>query len=221
MLAAFVLVAFALAPVSSAERVVVEDWQRHAVGEAGIPAGWEGQTWGSPKYDLTIVEDGSQKVLRLRSENERSTISRPLPDTLDLRATPMLEWSWKVTHLPTGGDARRRETTDQAAQVYVVWPRFPEALRSRIIGYAWDSTAPAGSTIKSKKTGTVTYVIVRSGAAELGRWLTERRDVLEDYRRIFGAEPDGPPRVLSLSIDSNDTHSSAESYFGAIAFAAR
>jgi hypothetical protein len=71
--------------------------------------------------------------------------------------------------------------------------------------------------LTSPKTPTVTYVIVRSGPAELGRWITERRNVADDFRRIFGEEPD-PPGAVSLSIDSNDTHTAAEAVFGAIAF---
>ena len=53
--------------------------------------------------------------------------------------------------------------------------------------------------------------------AELGRWLEERRDVRADYRAIFGEEPPDPGAV-TLSIDSNDTHSRAESLIGPIRF---
>ena len=77
--------------------------------------------------------------------------------------------------LPTGGNACQKSTDDEAAQVYVAWLRSPEAVRSRIIGYVWDSTAPAGTICKSQKTSTVTYIVLRSGADELGKWITERR----------------------------------------------
>jgi hypothetical protein len=63
----------------------------------------------------------------------------------------------------------------------------------------------------------VTYVVVRSGPAELGKWLTERRNVAEDFKRIYGTEPDAPS-ALSIAIDSNDTKSSAESFVGALLF---
>lgn len=95
--------------------------------------------------------------------------------------------------------------------------RPPALLRSRIIGYVWDAAAPVGSVFKSTKTSTVTYVVVRSGAADLGRWLSEHRNVADDFRRIYGEEPDNPG-ALSLSIDSNDTRSTAESFFGLLAF---
>jgi hypothetical protein len=178
---------------------------------------WKGQSWGQPTYDLEIVPDSDQPVLRLRSREGNSTISRDLRVKVDLAETPILEWSWKVTTLPTGGNACQKSTDDQAAQVYVAWLRMPESVRSRIIGYVWDSTAPAGTICKSQKTSTVTYVVVRSGADELGKWITERRNVAEDFRRIYGETPDNPT-ALSLSIDSDDTRSNAESFIGPMFF---
>ena len=119
--------------------------------------------------------------------------------------------------LPAGGHACHKSTDDEAAQVYVVWQRAPEAARSRIIGYVWDSTAPAGTICKSEKTSTVTYVVLRSGADELGKWITESRNVAEDFRKIYGEAPDKPTALL-LGIDSDDTHSSAESFIGPTVF---
>ncbi len=207
----------AMAATAWAAEVVVEDWQRAPLGARGVPPDWTGQNWGSPAYDFTVVERDGRRALHLRSRDDGSTISRDIRGRVDLRATPVLEWTWMAVALPKGGNSCAKATDDQAVQIYVVWPRFPEALRSRIIGYVWDTTAPAGTTCRSGKTGTVTYVVVRSGEADLGRWLTEQRNVREDYRRIFGEEPDRPAAV-SLSIDSNDTHSVAEAYVGRIVF---
>ncbi|PYM04867.1 MAG: hypothetical protein DMD82_13115 [Candidatus Rokuibacteriota bacterium] len=104
-----------------------------------------------------------------------------------------------------------------ALEGYVVWPRFPESLRSRIIGYVWDTTAPVGTIVKSQKTGTVTYVVVQSGTARLGQWITEQRNVVDDFRKIYGETPDNPG-AISVAIDSNDTHSTAEAFIGEILF---
>ena len=215
-LAALVLLSLATA-AGAADQVLIEDWSTQAVGSKGIPAGWKGQNWGSPKYDFSIDASDGKRVLHLRSANEGSTISKEVRGQVNLRETPVLEWTWKVTVLPTGANSCRKATDDQAAQVFVVWPRFPEAVRSRIIGYVWDSTAPAGTTCKSEKTGTVTYVVLRSGPGELGKWLTERRNVLEDFKRIYGEDADAPAAV-SVAIDSNDTSSTAESFVGSILF---
>ena len=201
----------------AADSVVVADWSKYRVGSKGLLEGWKGGNWGSPKYDFEIVEVDGQRVLRLKSEGDSSTIVREIKGKVDLKETPILEWRWKVTKLPRGADARKGETDDEAGQIYVTWPRFPEALRSRIIGYIWDTTAPVGSTFKSEKSGTVQYVVVESGPAKLGQWITVQRNVVEDFKKIYGAEPENPGAV-SISIDSDDTRSSAEAFVGPLLF---
>jgi hypothetical protein len=201
----------------AADTFVVEDWSSAPVGHKGIPPGWEKQRWGSPAYDFTVVQASDRKALHLRSAADSSNISKEIKGKVKLKETPILEWTWRAVTLPAGADSRKKETDDQAAQLYVTWPRFPEAVRSRIIGYIWDTTTPAGSIIKSQKTGTVTYVVLRSGPAELGQWLTERRNVLEDFKKIYGEEPDDPA-IVSFGIDSDDVKGTAESFMGTILF---
>jgi Protein of unknown function (DUF3047) len=212
----------ALLTTAGAGRVVViEDWTTDAVSRRGIPSGWTGEAFGRrATYDFTIEQYAGRRVLHLESRNEHSTIAKDITGKVNLKETPILEWTWKATILPTGGDLRRKETTDMAAQLYVVWLRFPELLRSRVIGYVWDATTPVATIAKSQKTGTVTFVVMRSGSEDLGKWLTERRNVAEDYAKIFGKSPDDP-RAITISIDSNDTRSMAESFMGPIVFRAR
>jgi len=216
------LVAVALlgrAMAASADRaVVIEDWTANRVSQRGIPSGWTGEGFGRrADYDFTIEQAGEARVLHLKSNDEHSTIVRDITGKVRLKETPILEWTWKANILPTGGDVRRNESTDIAAQLYVIWPRFPALLRSRIIGYVWDATTPAATMVKSEKTGTVTFIVLRSGTKDLGKWLTERRNVAEDYRDIFGEFPENPT-AITISIDSNDTHSTAESFIGPIFF---
>jgi hypothetical protein len=214
----FALTVLALATVAwAAGDVVVEDWSKMSAGTKGIPPGWSGQRWGSPAYDMTVLEDGGRKVLHLRSRDEGSTISKEVKGQVNLKETPVLEWQWKMATLPKGGNSCVKSTDDQAGQVFVMWPRFPEQVRSQIIGYVWDTTQPVGTICKSEKTGMVTYIVVRSGNADVGKWMTERRNVRDDYRRIYGSDPENPG-VVSISIDSNDTHSTSEAFVGPILF---
>ena len=216
--AAFLAVSLIAGPLRAADppTVPVEDWAKQTDGKTGIPDGWKGQNWGSPKYDFRIATQGGRKAINLKSANDSSTISKEVK--VDVKTWPVLQWSWQVVTLPKGGDARKSATDDEAAQIYVTFPRFPQAVRSRIISYIWDTAAPVGSVFKSEKTGLVTYVVVRSGPADLGKWLTESRNVLEDYKKIYGEAPGEDVGAISIAIDSNDTNSTAESYFGEIFF---
>ena len=216
-LVAILLLSFATVAGAQAPMLVVEDWTKPAVGTKGLPPDWKAQNWGSPKYDFEIVTDENQRALRMKSANEGSLASRDIKGKVNLKETPILEWSWKVTTLPKNGDSCKKATDDQAAQVYVVWPRFPEAVRSRVLGYVWDTTEPVGTVCKSEKSGTVTYFVIRSGTADLGKWLTERRNVCEDYKRVYNEDCE-PASAVSVAIDSNDTSSTAEAFVGAIFF---
>jgi hypothetical protein len=200
-----------------AGQVVVEDWRGVPVGTHGIPPGWRAYATigGHPVYDFTVIEEETRRALRLRSVSEHSTVARDVAVTL--AETPILEWSWKVTKLPAGADLRRRETSDSTGHIFLVWPRFPALVRSRVVGYVWDEHLPSGAIERSRKTGLVTFIVVRSGTADLGRWVADRRNVAEDYERVFG-EPPVAPGALALSIDTNDTRAPAEATFGGIRF---
>ncbi len=197
----------------------VEDWRQATLGARGVPAGWEKYETprGNPAYDFTVVEDEGRRALAMRSASDHSTIAHPVD--VDLGVTPVLAWQWKVMSLPRGADLRERATSDATGHLFVIWPRFPALLRSRLIGYVWDRALPVGTIVKSTKTGTVTFVIARSGEAGLGQWTEARHDVAADHRRIFGEAPEAPG-AIALSIDSNDTRSTAEARFGRIGFSA-
>jgi hypothetical protein len=209
--------ALVAALASAAAELVIEDWSAAPVGHRGIPPEWAKQGWGEPAYDFTVVEVDGRHVLHMKSAGDSSNVNKDLRGTVRLADTPTLEWTWKAVSLPKGADARRAETDDEALQLYVVWPRFPQAVRSQIIGYIWDSTAPVGSIFKSRRSGTVTYVVVRSGPKDLGKWVTERRNVREDFKRIYGEEPEDPGGI-AIGIDSDDVKGTAEAFVGRIAF---
>jgi Protein of unknown function (DUF3047) len=216
-----VILTLTLSTLASAEaEFLVEDWTSQSLGSVGVPSGWTGESFGRRAfYDLAIEADRDRRVLHLKSLDEHSTISKDITGKVQIRATPVLEWTWKVAVLPIGGDLREAQTSDLPIQLYVVWPRFPTLVRSRVIGYVWDANAPVGLVTSSRKTARVTFIVLRSGSEDLGRWVPERRNVAEDYQRIFGEPPDDP-RIVTISIDSNDTHSSAEAFVGPIRFMA-
>jgi hypothetical protein len=61
------------------------------------------------------------------------------------------------------------------------------------------------------------YVVLQSGAAKLNEWVSERRNVYEDYKKLF---KENPPTVgaLLLYINSQHTKSSAECFYANIFF---
>ena len=176
---------------------------------------WSIKVWnGVP--DVQVLKERDLQVLRLRSQQSSISVQKRLQ--LDIKKYSHVTWEWKVTSLPNGADARNGHYDDQAAGLYVVFPRFPAFFNSRIIGYVWDTTAPVGTVLESQNNSKVHYIVVRSGSTDIGKWQMENRDVLADYIKIF---EEAPPMIggVSLMIDSDHTQSSAESYFREIRFA--
>jgi hypothetical protein len=89
----------------------------------------------------------------------------------------------------------------------------------RILTYIWDSSAPKGTMQNASNIPLVRIfaVVCQSGAADMNKWITESRNVAADYARAYGRIA---PRVkgLRLQINSQHTGTTAESYFGEVAF---
>jgi len=201
-------------PSATSERapIVVGDFSSGLAAD-GAPLGWQlAKHAGSP--DIRIFRESSLAALEMRSQRASFGVQRAL--SIDLASHPYLSWMWLVDELPRGGDFRSSETDDQAAQLYVVFPGM------RVIAYFWESTPPAGTVGEAMGIplfAKVKVLVLRSGPNEARHWLLESRDLLADYRALFGEEL-GDKRVLGLRLWTNSQHTASSSAcaFADIAF---
>ena len=175
-----------------------------------LPDGWMVKVnHGVP--DIATGSDDEAAFVRLRSRKASFALERSVD--VDLDQYPYLAWRWKVSELPRGGDFRRSATDDQAAQVLVAFQD------RRVLTYIWDTTAPKGA-MQSASSIPLVHIfafVCRSGPEELNRWLSEARNIVEDYGRAYGRRP---PRVkgVRLQINSQHTGTTAESNFAEVVF---
>jgi hypothetical protein len=176
--------------------------------EAGLRDEWEEKTFmGRTIY--SVVEDNGSQVLRAESHASASGLIFRMD--FDLREYPILTWRWKVENILEEGDETSKDGDDYAARVYVIFPHwFPP--RTRSINYIWANKLPQGEYIPNPFFRNAVMVAVRSGSAEVGRWHTERRNVLDDYRMIFGGDP---PRAGAVAVmtDTDNTGESAVAFY--------
>jgi Protein of unknown function (DUF3047) len=175
-----------------------------------LPADWQVKVnHGRP--DFSVCSDEVGPCLHLKSVKASFALERKVD--IDAAEMPYLTWRWKVTQLPAGGDFRHPATDDQAAQLLVAFAD------RKVLTYIWDSTAPKGSAQSASAIPLVHIfaVVCESGAADVNRWLSESRNLAADYQQAFGKPA---PRVngLRIQINSQHTGSTAESYFGEVAF---
>jgi hypothetical protein len=179
------------------------------------PTGWAlEKKAGTPQIKVEKTEEGC--FVNLKSHN--SSFGLRKEKEFDLKDTPYLNWRWKVTALPELGDFLSKETDDQAAQVYVMFPRFPARFNTDLIGYLWESNP---KNIKKEGKCPVwsksRVIVLQAGSKNLNQWVQEKRNVYEDYKRLFKKEP---PKVggVALYINSQHTQAKAESSFAEIFF---
>jgi hypothetical protein len=215
LVAAAALAGFLAIAAASAPRVRVDAWDTHPIGPLGPDAPWQRYPAESTPFKdpPTIVEDGGRPVLRLATQGEAMRLGRGT--NVDVRRTPWLSWEWKPLVLPPGGDLRDPKRNDQVGRVSVIFEGMKAVL------YVWDTTAPVGARMDPDPLDLFqrVLIVVRSGPGGLGRWSTERRNVLEDYRRAFGEAPRGV-KLVGLESHSNDTGTRTEVLFGRVTFEA-
>lgn len=206
------LICFSISALSAAwafQPVIIADFSS-AVDENGIPFGWQLKE-RSGKANLAVIKDGDIHALRMRSANDSFAIQKRV--NVSTLQYPILSWKWKVIALPEGGDFRNSNTDDQAAQLFLAFAS------RKIIVYIWDTTAPQGlmADAWAPPFTKVKAIVVRSGHAETGKWLTETRNAYEDFKELFGEEP--PPITgIRLQINSQHTESRGESLFADVVF---
>jgi len=218
MMVTLLLLWAGIAEVGAGDKgILVVDSFSKGVNAGGLPIGWVLEKTPGSNSKIAIEGEKENRFLRLLSVGDGFGLKKDL--SFDIRKYPYLSWQWKVSKLPQGGDIRKREKDDQAGQVYVLFPKWPTTINTRSVGYIWDSQDPVGLSGTSTAYSKMKYVVLQSGAANLNQWVSERRNVYEDYKKLF-QEP--PPTVgaLLLYINSQHTRSSAECFYTNIFFSA-
>lgn len=209
-----------------------------AAAATELPEGWAPHVMrrDRPATQYRLHERDERVVVHAVAE--RSTSGLRCDVDIDPRANPWLSWEWRVDQFPRGASVADDERDDSPARIVVAFDGDMRQLRLRDIMfmeqvelftgktlpfatlmYTWDGEAEVGSVIAYPRSSRIQYLVVEQGAARTGRWLRYRRNVVEDYRRVFGADP-GPIRHVGVLTDSDDLRLRVESWFGDIALTA-
>jgi hypothetical protein len=182
---------------------------------AGILA-WESKSFvGETSYLIDSNED--RNAVRADSQASASALLHEV--AIDLTATPLLHWSWKVGNLLHGIDETTRAGDDYPARVYVLFRGSRWDPRPLSLSYVWSSTQPRGSAWANAYTDRVIMVAVRDAHDPVGAWVEEEHNVREDIRRYFGREVN-TVEAVAIMTDTDDSGQQATAWYGDISFAA-
>ena len=185
--------------------------------------------------DFSVVELNGEHVLRVATHDAYGNMVHTLhqPPSVALQ----LHWRWRVEQLVEQADIRTRAGDDAALKLCVSFDyeksqlSFGERAKLRLgkistgedipaetLCYLWDNRLPVGSVLHNAFTHRLRFIVLQSGSAHLGQWVTEQRNLAADYLQAFGEESASMPAVIGITVsaDSDNTHGSGLAYMGDI-----
>lgn len=174
-------------------------------------SGWETKNFkGTTDYRL-VKEDG-QTVVKAVSHGSASGMIRKI--SFQPLKHRYLRWSWKIAGTIKGGDEKTKAGDDYAARLYVLFPgKFFWQLKA--VNYIWANKLAKGESTPNAFTSNAGMIAVESGNSDAGQWLSEERDLLADYRALFGADP-SEADAIAIMTDTDNTGGTAEAWYGDI-----
>lgn len=187
---------------ATSDQILLDDF------EDGLKPAWTKKIFqGETRY--SVVKSDQGQVLEARSNASASGLVYKIE--YDPAEYPILAWRWKVAGIIEQGDALKKSTDDYPARIYVVFPHwfFP---KTRTLNYIWANRLPKGTIQVNAFTGNSMMIAVESGVEHVGEWITEQRNIVEDYRRAFGEDP---PKVGAIAImtDTDNTQGRAHAWY--------
>jgi hypothetical protein len=229
------LIHFTAVIAESPDQLVVGNFSLATPG-GPFPQGWKPLTFEKIKEHTHygLVKDRQQVVVRAVSHQSSSGMTREI--MIDPKEYPVVEWQWKVENILQNGDVTQKSGDDYPARLYITFQYessrvgfFEKAKFETIrliygqyppigaINYIWESKSPIGTIVPNPYTERVYMFVTQSGSDKLNQWVTEERNIYEDYKKAFGEDP---PHISGVAImtDTDNTKESAVAYFGDIVF---
>ena len=171
---------------------------------------------GKTQYKVVSIDGTS--VLRASTDNSASAILHELD--IDLNKTPFINWRWRVEHVFSNGiNEQSRDGDDYPARLYLLASDGFTIWEAISVNYVWSSNQTKETEWTNAWSSKSKMVAIRSGNTQTGQWLNEKRNLKQDFKRLFGRDVETIIAVAIMS-DSDNYHESATSYFGNIYFSA-
>ncbi|PKN43411.1 MAG: hypothetical protein CVU60_01735 [Deltaproteobacteria bacterium HGW-Deltaproteobacteria-18] len=176
--------------------------------------------WKEKEFAGRTVYTPQQQEKLLLAESNGTASGLFFEQSIDLRETPWLNWSWKVENVLQGINEREKGGDDYPARIYVVAKGGLAFWNTRALTYVWASTEPRGSMWSNAFTSNAHMIAVRSGAGEVGGMKVEKRNIREDWMLAFGEDIEKIDAVAIMT-DTDNSGQWARAWYGQPWFSAR
>ncbi len=193
----------------------------HAAPAAEVPPDTDFSAWepkifaGKTRYQP--VQYRGRTALQADAMGTASGLVRRT--RIDLRTTPYLNWSWAVRERLAGVDEHTKAGDDYPARVYVIFSTGPFFWQTRAINYVWSSNQAPGTVWPNAFVSQSTMVAVRGPDDALGEWHSEKRNVLDDIRRLSGESVE-QLEAVAIMTDTDNSGGKTRAWYGGLFFSA-
>jgi len=189
-------------PVGEFSQHSMENWSKKAFVNETI-------------YTPAAIE--GKNALEAVSRNSASGLIKKI--RVDIDAYPFLNWRWRIENRLSGiFDETQKSGDDYAARIYVVVSGGIAIWNTRALNYVWARHSQKEETWPNAfAKNNAMMMAVRSSEDPLSTWVTEKRNVREDFIRLFGKEVRFIDAVVLMS-DTDNTGNKVTAYYGDIYF---
>ena len=168
------------------------------------------------KVVYTIEKDDEVESY-VRAKSERAASALYYKTKLRIKKDPIISWKWHVDEFPKRTLPERidlKEEEDFAARIYVIFPAV-FFTNSKVIEYIWAEQLPVGTSGISAYSKNIKILVLRSGEYN-EKWLFEKRDIYQDYVKLFGEKPRLNVGAIAFMTDADSTETKASAVYDEI-----
>jgi len=221
--------------VCADHNVTVGNFSQADNGEI-IPRDWEALTFKKIKAhtQYQIVEDQGRSVVKAHSKASASGLIRKIG--IDVKKYPILQWQWKISQINEKSDVTQKSGDDYPARIYVAFEYDPDAAGfwektkfntvrliygeyppATVVTYIWANKAAKETRVPNPYVDRVMMIAVQSGEEKAGTWVSEERNIYQDYVDSFGHPPPLTSGVAIMT-DTDNTGETSTAFYGDIIF---
>ena len=168
---------------------------------------------GNSRYEISGY--GDNQTIIATTDGQASVLYRQ--QSVDLEATPVITWRWKVAGVYRDIDETTQSGDDYPARLYVVIQTGLLPWETLAINYVWSSTGTVGDIWNNAFTDKARMVALQAGDEAVGQWRQEKRNVVEDFQNLFGIEV-SKLNGYAVMIDGDNSNQQGRSWFSGIRF---
>jgi hypothetical protein len=176
----------------------------------------------------TAEMNGSESFLK--AESNASASGLVYNKEFNVYNYPIVRWRWKTGNVYHDADPEKKSGDDYPIRVYIMFKYDPKTSNTidkvkygivkglygeypphSTLNYVWANRTEQKTVITSPYTDKAKLIALEKGNGRTGMWQDEEINILQDYKRAFGADP---PSIASIAImnDSDNTGQQSVSY---------